>query len=509
MKAHLLFPDTDLDLTAKLPDQAEDLRRDLGIDTLINAMAGEDKLIAQVAEHVLFTPLTDPALIAYRQQVLADALANRETVERLYELSLAAIQADKQIWKPFGLHPDSVLHRSVQILQAFAKLLRDLRAMADTPDGAFTSPGFLALFAMLRNQLDEAYFTQVEAHLRRLRFKDGVLLSADLGTGLRGTGYTLRVSENDRLGWLGRLTADRPPSVAFTVPDRDEAGHQALGELRGRGAALAANALARSADNILDFFTMLRVELAFYLGAIRLNETFTAREVALCTPRVLPAGTGSWSFARLIDPNLALGRPGALVGNDAGPAARPLVMITGANQGGKSPLLRAIGLAQVMGQCGLFACARACTVPAATGIFSHYKREEDAAMTSGKLNEELLRMARIARSVKPGGLVLFNESFAATNEREGSQISRQVIEALIDSGVRVVCVTHLFDLARSLYTEDGERALFLRAERREDTVRTFRLVEGEPLPTSFGQDLYRQVFHDRRQPAAARAGRAA
>ena len=36
--------------------------------------------------------------------------------------------------------------------------------------------------------------------------------------------------------------------------------------------------------------------------------------------------------------------------------------------------------------------------------------------------------------------------------------------------------------------------LFLRAERRLDGHRTFRLPPGEPLPTSYGQDLYQSVF---------------
>ena len=44
-------------------------------------------------------------------------------------------------------------------------------------------------------------------------------------------------------------------------------------------------------------------------------------------------------------------------------------------------------------------------------------------------------------------MLLCNESFAATNEREGSQIARQVVDALIEAGVKVVFVTHLFDLA--------------------------------------------------------------
>lgn len=37
---------------------------------------------------------------------------------------------------------------------------------------------------------------------------------------------------------------------------------------------------------------------------------------------------------------------------------------------------------------------------------------------------------------------------------------------------------------------------FLGAERREGGERTFRLVEGDPLETSYGADLYRQIFED-------------
>ena len=58
----------------------------------------------------------------------------------------------------------------------------------------------------------------------------------------------------------------------------------------------------------------------------------------------------------------------------------------------------------------------------------------------------------------------------------------------------VFFVTHLFDLAHGFYAEKREIALFLRPERREDGKRTFRLLEGEPLPTSYGPDLYRQIF---------------
>ena len=39
-----------------------------------------------------------------------------------------------------------------------------------------------------------------------------------------------------------------------------------------------------------------------------------------------------------------------------------------------------------------------------------------------------------------------------------------------------------------------EHALFLRDERLASGARTFKLAEGEPLPTSFGGDLYNSIF---------------
>ena len=115
-------------------------------------------------------------------------------------------------------------------------------------------------------------------------------------------------------------------------------------------------------------------------------------------------------------------------------------------------------------------------------------------MTSGKLDEELGRMSAIVDHLRPGSTVLLNESFAATNEREGSEIARQIVHALTESDVRVLLVTHLFELAQSLHDETLDTALFLRADRRDGGHRTFRIVPGAPLPTSYGSDLYEKIF---------------
>jgi DNA mismatch repair ATPase MutS len=147
-----------------------------------------------------------------------------------------------------------------------------------------------------------------------------------------------------------------------------------------------------------------------------------------------------------------------------------------------------------MMQCGMFVPAEIFRANVCGGIFTHYKREEDSSMKSGKLDEELGRMSAIVDDMTPNGIVLLNESFASTNEKEGSEIARQIVRALLEAGIKVVYVTHLFDLAQGFYLAKMDAALFLRAERLSDGRRTFRLVEGEPLPTSYGEDLYRRIF---------------
>jgi DNA mismatch repair ATPase MutS len=192
-----------------------------------------------------------------------------------------------------------------------------------------------------------------------------------------------------------------------------------------------------------------------------------------------------------------------VVGNDVDADGKQLVMITGANQGGKSTFLRSVGLAQLMLQAGMFVPAQSFRANVCAGVFTHFKREEDASMTSGKLDEELSRMSEIADSVGPTGLLLCNESFASTNEREGSEIARQVVRAMVEAEVKVVFVTHLFDLADSIHRQQLETALFLRAERRPDGGRTFRVLPNEPIPTSYGEDSYRRILGLTRQTSGA------
>jgi MutS domain V len=502
MKAFLMHPDRDFHLRQDLPPNEADLASDLELNVLLLAMADGDKFLYGVARLGLHSGLTSPGEIAYRQHVLADCIAQPDVVRELYDLAIEAINAEKEVlgWALFRDSPDSIVHRTPQLLKLYVAAFRRLRSIADAHAAGFRSEGFTRFFARIAKELGDEYLAEIEAHIGELAFRRGTLLSAGLGKGNKGTGYVVR--RQPEQGWRDRIPGmnRNRPAYTFSIADRDEAGMRTLSELTSRGLNGAANALAQSTDHIKSFFEMLRAELGFYLGCLNLRNRLMAKGQPVCFPDPIGPPPASAEQARLsarglYDTSLALSLGEArAVGNDVTADGKQLIMVTGANHGGKSTFLRSVGLAQLMMQAGMFVSAESFAASVSTGIFTHFKREEDATMEKGKLDEELARMSVIAAQIRAGGLLLCNESFASTNEREGSEIARQIIRALTEAGIRIIFVTHMYDLAERHYAAHDPAALFLRAERRPDGQRTFRLPPGEPLPTSFGHDLYQQVF---------------
>ena len=487
----------DFDLKDPAPWNERALTQDLALKTLFAAAAGEDELIEKaVRVSLLGGWRNDPETILYRQAVALDGLNNPEVLRELYQLTVEAIASKRDLYY-FGYRsssPSLVLHGAIALLQMYLGALRHLREIAEVHAHRFASEGVSALFEMLQRELSEEYLSQVAAQLEGLQFRRGVLISGALGPGNAGCDYVLRQGSTDRRGWLQRLLAGRPAGYTYRVPDRDEVGGRELSDLRDRGIQLVARNLGRAADQIDGFFQSLRAELAFYVGCLNLREQLAALGEPTCFPRPLPIGQRSMRCRELYDPCLALQMKQRLVGNTVDAAGMSAVIVTGANRGGKSSFLRGLGLAQLMLQCGMFVGAEDFESELCAGLITHYKREEDPSLKSGKLDEELARMSECVDHLAPNVMVFFNESFSSTNEREGSEIARQVVLGLVEEGIKVHFVTHLHAFARGLFESKAPWALFLRAERMPDGTRTFRLIEGEPLATSYGRDLYERIF---------------
>jgi DNA mismatch repair ATPase MutS len=495
------YQDRSFDPRIGLPWNEQALTEDLALDTLFNAMAQDDDYIFEASRKVILTGVeNDRDTIRYRQDILQDCLSLPSVVRDLYAIAVQALEKQKKHYLSGFLsrYPDSVLRESIDLMEDLLESLKSLSGIADSHADKFKSEGWTNFFAMLKRDLDNEYLIAVEHHLDHLKQRNkSLLLSAQLGKANKGSGYMLHQPPSHRITWqewLKSLFVDKAPEYGFTLDPRDVAGSQALGEIRDRGICDVAAALGQSAENVRSFFGMLRAELAFYVGCINLREQLELKGKPFCLPLPVAAGKKRLSFCGLYDICLTLSINQRVVGNDVNADDRNLIIITGLNSGGKSTFLRSIGLAQLMMQCGMFVPAEAFSSSLCDGLFTHYKREEDTGMESGKFDEELSRMSEIVEHVKRHSMILFNESFAATNEREGSEIARQVITALLEKEVKVICVTHLYELANGFYERGNDNSLFLRANREDDGTKTFKLAEGKPLTTSFGEDLYECIF---------------
>ncbi|MGC2201402.1 MAG: DNA mismatch repair protein MutS, partial [Stellaceae bacterium] len=444
LKARLMHRERDFDVGSEAPPGSEDVVQDLTLAVLFEAMAGGDGFLLEIARKAVLSGLNDVAAVLYRQDILRDCMSNPVIVRDLYDIAVEAIDRERKEYWFYSHNPSSLLHRSVNVLQMFVGVLRRLRAQADAHAGKFRSDGFTALFANLAKELDDEYLESIDAHIARLKFRHGVLISGRLGTGNLGFDYRLRRLNNEGRPWLQRLFAPRTPAFTFRIHERDEGGARAVAELRDRGINFVANAVAQANDHILGFFRMLRAELAFYVACLNLAEKLSARGLELCFPEPAPSAARRYTARGSYDICLALSSGRPVVANDVDADGKSLLMITGANEGGKSTFLRSLGLAQLMMQCGMFVPARDFCADLCTGIFTHFKREEDAELRHGKLDEELHRLSGLVDLLSPDAMILFNESFQSTNEREGSEIGRQVVRGLLESRMKVCFVTHMY-----------------------------------------------------------------
>lgn len=120
MKVRLLHPQRDPDLAPRLPWRLQDLvDDDLGLRHVYTAMAADDEFLLETVKKIVPAAVTDPDVIIYRQQVLADCLANREAVQRMYAIAVDGVEVRRKVFLG-GLmfrDPQAILRRSVRTLE--------------------------------------------------------------------------------------------------------------------------------------------------------------------------------------------------------------------------------------------------------------------------------------------------------------------------------------------------------------------------------------------------------
>jgi len=152
-------------------------------------------------------------------------------------------------------------------------------------------------------------------------------------------------------------------------------------------------------------------------------------------------------------------------------------IITGPNSGGKTRLLQAIGIAQLLAQNGFFVPAAEARFRRATGMFCSLIDEQHADDREGRLGTELMRIRRLFETSHGGALVILDELCSGTNPSEGEEIFYLVLTLLRELGPEAFITTHFLQFARRLKNDD-EPLNFLQVELDELQHPTYGFVPG-------------------------------
>jgi DNA mismatch repair protein MutS2 len=212
------------------------------------------------------------------------------------------------------------------------------------------------------------------------------------------------------------------------------------------------------------------------LGALSFRDRAAERGLAVTLP-ARPAACEPLEIEALFNP-LLLATGVTPVPCDVRAGPRAIVLVTGPNSGGKTRLLQALAIAQLMTEAGLFAPASAARIPRATGLFASLFEEARADQPEGHLGMELLRIRRLFEELDPDALVVLDELCSGTNPSEGEEIARLVLSLLPELGVRAFVTTHFLQFVAKLAGEAPPPLEFLQVELDAKEQPTYRFTPG-------------------------------
>jgi DNA mismatch repair protein MutS2 len=159
-----------------------------------------------------------------------------------------------------------------------------------------------------------------------------------------------------------------------------------------------------------------------------------------------------------------------------------LLVVTGPNAGGKTVLIKTLGLAALMAQSGLFVAADPAVVPQLPffdGLYVDIGDEQSIEASLSTYAGHLTNLKRIVDRAGEGALVLIDELGSGTDPSEGAALSQAILESVLAGGALGLITTHLAPLKVFATETAGARNAAMRFDV-ERLAPSYQLVVGQP-----------------------------
>lgn len=448
---------------------------DLGLARVLDDIASTPETRA-----VLGAPLSDAAVIRYRQDIMRDLEA--ADLRRAVSLFCDGLHAMRVRLSASGSGPyvreRARLDAAVHYVRAVAGLAEALRCAGPV------SQGLQALRAHLDGTLASASFALLARDSESLAAR-----LAELRYGLAVAGRRVIVrpvrsetrARDDIERVFGRFIQGPVPEVdtrayetggmnpvQAEIVERLARQHpEPFDELRRFAASSDA-----FPDPVLERFER---EVGLYLDVLAYLEPLRAAGLPICYPEIREDGAPTRCL-RTYDVALArrLVREGeTVVTNDIELRDRErMFVVTGPNQGGKTTFARTFGQVHYLAALGLPVPGDEARLSLFDRLVTHFERGEQVQELRGKLTDDLVRARRILDTVTPRSIVILNEAFSSTTLSDARFLGARMLARLSDLDLRAVYVTFVDELS----SFDGKTVSVVSTVEPDDpTVRTFRI----------------------------------